>query len=367
MKGLSGCEKQLLALLPALRADGCDVRLIMLEESGQPMTRVAQQFADAGVRVERLPMRRHGGPAVLTRLVQRLRALAPELVHTHLIHADVLGALAARLAGVRRLVSTRHGTHPLYARAPIRQADKVAASLCDQGVAISEFAREFFIANGAFQRERVRTIYYGINGAGVGDPRSWRERARCEAGELVVGVIGRLISGKGQDVFLEATAILQRQRVTGLRYWIVGDGPERERLRQKAIDRGLSDRVTFWGFQDDVSGLLAAMDVVCVPTSPSFGEGLNLVLLEAGAAGKPVIASRMGPFPEVVAHCETGVLVEPDNPAQLAATVRDLALDEGLRIRLGVAAQSRVRERFSLSQAVAAHSRLYRELGVVAG
>jgi glycosyltransferase involved in cell wall biosynthesis len=368
MKGLSGCEKQLLALLPALRAEGCDVRLIILEELGHPMARAAQHFVDTGVPVERLEMRRHGGPVMLTRLVQRLRELAPTLVHTHLIHADVFGAVAARLAGVWRLVSTRHGTHPVYARAPIRQIDTVVARLCDQGVAISDFAREFFITNGAFRRERVRTIYYGVNGIGKGNPRPWRERGGCEAGDVVVGVIGRLISGKGQEVFLDAAAALKRQGChKELRYWIVGDGPERERLHRKAIDLGLSDRVTFWGFQEDIPGLLAAMEIVCVPTSPSLREGLNLVLLEAGAAGKAVVASRMGPFPEVVAHGETGVLVEPDNPAQLAATVSGLALDDGLRIRLGAAAERRVRERFSLARAVAAHRRLYRELGVLAG
>jgi glycosyltransferase involved in cell wall biosynthesis len=368
MKGLSGCEKQLLVLLPALRAEGCDVRLIILEERDHPMARVAERFADAGVPVERLEMRRHGGPAMLIRLVQRLRALAPAVVHTHLIHADVFGALAARLAGVRRLVSTRHGTHPFYARVPLRQADMVAARLCDQGVAISDFAREFFIANGAFRRERIRTIYYGVKESGEGNPRPWRERGRCEVGEIVVGVIGRLIAGKGQEVFLDAAAVLKRQGCEkDLRYWIVGDGPERERLHRKAVDLGLSDRVMFWGFQEDVPGLLAAMEIVCVPTSPSLREGLNLVLLEAGAAGKAVVASRMGPFPEVVVHGETGMLVEPDNPAQLAATVSDLALEDGLRVRLGAAAERRMRERFSVFRAVAAHRRFYQELGVLAG
>src|SRR6266849_4726591 len=195
MKGLSGCEQQLLALLPALHEEGWDIRLIVLEERGGPIPAVnaPQRFADYGVPVERLGMSRHGGPVVLARLVQRFRVLEPGLVHTHLIHADVFGALAARLAGVRRLVSTRHGTHPFYTRAPIRQADTFAARLCDQGVAISDFAREFFIANGTFRRERLRTIYYGVNGTTGGDRRLWRERGRCNDEEIVIGVIGRLI------------------------------------------------------------------------------------------------------------------------------------------------------------------------------
>jgi len=263
-------------------------------------------------------------------------------------------------------VSTRHGTHPFYTRAPIRQADTFAARLCDQGVAISDFAREFFIANGTFRRERLRTIYYGVNGTTGGDRRLWRERGRCNDEEIVIGVIGRLIPGKGQDVFLEAAAVLGRQHEDKkFRYWIVGDGPERQRLYQKAAALGLSDRVTFWGFQEDIPGLLAATDVVCVPTSPRLREGLNLVLLEAGAAGKPVVASRMGPFPEVVVDDETGVLFEPDSPAQLAGTVRRLALDEPLRARLGAAAARRVPKCFSLSRAIAAYDRLYRELGLL--
>jgi len=368
MKGLSGCEKQLLALIPTLRLRGWDIRLIVLEQRGGPVpsVNVTQRFAASGVPVERLEMGRHGGPVLLARLVKRLRALEPGLVHTHLIHADVFGALASRLAGIRRLVSTRHGTHPFYTRTPIRQADTIAARLCDCGVAISDFAREFFIANRTFRRERLRTIYYGVNEIEGVDRRTWRERGRCNDEEVIIAVIGRLISGKGQDVFLEAGAILARQNEEKrLRYWIVGDGPERGRLRQKAAALGLSDRVTFWGFQEDIPGFLAATDVVCVPTSPRLREGLNLVLLEAGAAGKPVVASRMGPFPEVVVDEETGVLFEPDSPAQLAGALRRLAHDEPLGARLGAAAARRIRERFSVSRAIDAYDRLYRELGLL--
>jgi glycosyltransferase involved in cell wall biosynthesis len=185
---------------------------------------------------------------------------------------------------------------------------------------------------------------------------------------MVVGVVGRLISGKGQDVFLEAAAMLERQNSEQrFCYWIVGDGPERERLLLKAAELGLSDRLKFWGFQEDVPGLLAAMEIVCVPTSPRLREGLNLVLLEAGAAGKPVVASHMGPFPEVVADNETGVLVEPDNPAELAGAVRRLALDGHLRARLGAAARQRMRLEFSLSRAIGAYEHLYRELGLEPG
>src|SRR5262249_19806265 len=150
--------------------------------------------------------------------------------------------------------------------------------LCDCGVAISDFAREFFIANRTFRRDRLRTIYYGVNEREGVDRRTWRERGGCTDEEVIIAVIGRLISGKGQDVFLEAGAILARQtEEKRLRYWIVGDGPERARLRQKAAALGLSDRVTFWGFQEDIPGFLAATDVVCVPTSPRLREGLNLV------------------------------------------------------------------------------------------
>lgn len=365
MKGLSGCEKQLLALLPALRTRGWDVRLLVLEERGVSAADIAAQFEGAGVPTERVPMSRHGGAGLLMRLAGRLKTLKPGLVHTHLVHADVFGPLAARLSGVARVVSTRHGTHRFYNRAPVRQIDTLAARLCDQGVAISEYAREFFIKNGAFRPDGIRTIYYGLDGLAPADPELWRARAGCYSGEVVVGVVGRLIPGKGQDVFLEAGALLERnQNGRPVQYWIVGAGSQRGYLERKTADLGVSDRVRFWGYQTDIPGLLAAMDVVCVPTSPSFGEGLNLVLLEAGAAGKPAVASRMGPFPEVIIDGQTGLLVEPDNPVVLAEALGRLIRDESLRIRMGAAAQRRVRDRFSLPRAVAAYEALYAELGL---
>src|SRR5262245_44070143 len=110
IKGIGGCEKQLLALLPALRAKGWDIRLIILEERGWSVASILRRFKESGVEVEVLEMGGHGDPAMFARLVRRLRALEPGLVHTHLIHADVLGAFAARLARVRWLLSTRHGT-----------------------------------------------------------------------------------------------------------------------------------------------------------------------------------------------------------------------------------------------------------------
>lgn len=362
MKGLSGCEKQLLALLPALRAAGWDCRLEILEERRRPVDEVAGRFADAGVPVERIPMGLHGGPALVRRLARRFRELRPALLHTHLVHADLNGAAAALLAGVPRLVSTRHGTHPFYESWPLRWLDRWAARRCDAAVAISVFARQFFIEHRTFPADRLRVIYYGVDGTTPADPGPWRARGQVTQSEIVVGTIGRLIPGKGQEVVLEAAA---RMNQVGLRWWIIGDGPERGRLEARAERLGLAGRVTFWGFQEDIPGLLAAMDIVCVPTSPRLREGLNLVLLEAGLAAKPVVASRMGPFPEVVADGETGLLVTPDDPDALAAAVGRLAADARLRTVLGAAARRRVRGHFSLARTVAAYGQLYRELGLV--
>jgi len=360
MKGIGGCEKQLLELLPALRQQGLDIRLIVLEDKAQPVPGLAADFQSRGVPTERMPIFRDVDVALVFRLARRLRALEADVAHTHLIHADVHGTLAARLAGVPRVISTRHSAHRFYEKRFIRFLDSMIARLADRGVSISEYARRYYASLGIFPPAKSACVYYGMAPFG-GDPASARAlRREAGAGEttVVVSLVSRLIPGKGHDVFLKAAEALPS--AGSHQFWIVGDGPLRPALEQSAA--GLAARVRLWGFRSDIPNLLAASDIVCVPTSPSLREGLNLVLLEAGAAGRPCVASRMGPFPEIVEDEKTGLLFVPDDVQSLTAALRRLSQDPALRRRMGDCARRRVAENFSMARAVEGYRATYRAL-----
>jgi glycosyltransferase involved in cell wall biosynthesis len=165
-------------------------------------------------------------------------------------------------------------------------------------------------------------------------------------GDVVVLALGALERRKGHAVLLEAARRLASNgRGIPLRWVFCGDGSEREALARAAAPLG--DAVRLEGFRDDIGACLAAADVVALP---SLQEGLGVAALEAAAAARPVVASRVGGLVEAVADGETGILVAPGDPSALAAALGGLAADAGLRARLGTAARERVVTRYSVAQ-----------------
>jgi glycosyltransferase involved in cell wall biosynthesis len=177
-------------------------------------------------------------------------------------------------------------------------------------------------------------------------------------GALVALALAALHRRKGLDVLLEALA---RPALRGaeLRLWIAGEGPERHRLEQLIAARGLASRVRLLGRREDKADLLAACDLLVLP---SRREGLGVAALEAMACARPVLASRVGGLADAVAHERTGLLVPPEDPDALAAALARLLADPALRDRLGAAGPARIAEGFTAAQMSDAYARLYREL-----
>ncbi|MDQ7857900.1 MAG: glycosyltransferase family 4 protein [Armatimonadota bacterium] len=345
--GIAGSERHLLDLLPGLAARGCEIRMVVLA-AGQA-SRFLATARERGIPVETIPAGPDVNPAIVAALARRIQRFTPDLVHTHLIHADLHGALAAALVRVPT-VSSFHGTHPFFERGPVRLAVGLALRRARRVIAISRWVREFLLARGLARPEQVDVVHYGIRAEGWRATRADRERARTALGidpeECVVGAASRLVPHKGHDTLLRAAARLSD--AVPLRVLVAGDGPLREPLQRLASELGLDKRVRFMGFLGDVRPLLHACDVFCMPTSAAFGEGFGLAALEAQAARLPVVASRTASLPEVVAHDETGLLVSPDSAEELAGALLVLARDPGLRARLGEAAARRATEAFGI-------------------
>jgi glycosyltransferase involved in cell wall biosynthesis len=355
--GIAGAEKHLLTLLPALNRERFGAHLIVLTEQRKPAPEFFSALQAADVNAERVIIRGHADPALAPRLALRLRALAPALVHTHLLHADLYGTLAARLAGVPLVISTRHNDDPFRRRWPVSFFLRIINRRTDHFVAISERVRAFTLGVGQVTASRVDTVNYGLPLGAETRPVDARAEFGIPEGPLLV-CVARLTEQKGHRWLLSAfRAVLDEFPQAAL--LLLGDGPLRAPLERLAAKLGLRERVRFAGWRTDVSALLPGADLFVLA---SEWEGFGLVLLEAMAAALPIVATRVGAIPEVVLHGETGWLVEAKNAAAFADATISALRAPGQIVAFGQRGRARLQKEFSVQRMVAATERLYARL-----
>jgi glycosyltransferase involved in cell wall biosynthesis len=352
---IAGAERHLMTLLPALRARGADVSLILIHEPRNPVA----DFAPPGVTVVRVPIARHLDFSVIGRLRDALRQITPDIAHTHLLHADLYGVIAAKLAGVRRVVISRHNDDQFRALLPFRLLHRVWWWLASAGIAISESVRQFCIRVEGVNPAKIQTIHYGLSVPAV-DRRAARAALCAElhlpSDALILGLVCRLIPQKGIAYALRAFARLDAPNAVMV---IAGDGSLRATLQAEARALGIAERVHFLGWRDDTASLMAAFDLFL---APSLWEGFGLVLLEAMAQQTPIIASNVSAIPEIVLDGETGILVPPRDSGALAAAITGLLHDAALRRHMGLVGQDRLETAFSVERMAELTYALYQRL-----
>ncbi len=270
-----------------------------------------------------------GGLIALFKLYRLMRREKPHIVHTHTATAGLLGRLAARLAGVPVILHTFHG-HVLHGYfGPLRSkalvwTERFLARLSDRIVTVSEGQRRDLAGYGVVPLQKITVVHLGF--------------------EL--------------EALLDAVARVQ-ERTPAIRLLLVGDGDLRGDLEAQARSLGLSETVTFAGHRTDVPKALAVFDVFVLP---SLWEGMPNVVLEAMAAGLPVVATAVGGTPEVVVDGVTGFLVPPRDPDALAEAITRLLRDPDLRRKMGQAGQKRIEQHFSIEETVRQTEALYEAL-----
>ena len=344
--GVSGAENHLLLLLPALRERGFDVSVAMLHEGEPGAEEFAARLEGAGVPVEPVRLTRAMDPRAFSRVLGIVRRERPEILHTHLVHADFHGLPAGRLARVPVTVSTKHGFNAFRDGRTFAAADRAVAALADVHVAISAGLARYLGESEGFDPASFEIVHYGIVAGPKPPPPPRAPR---------LAVVGRLVPIKGHDVLLRALASV-RERVPGVTLEIAGDGPLETELRATVARLGLDDAATFLGRVSPASPVFERAEVVVVP---SFGEGFGMVALEAMERGRPVVASAVGGLPEIVDPGRTGVLVPSGDPAKLAAALVELASDPGRTAELGVAGRARAVDEFSQERCTARVEALY--------
>jgi glycosyltransferase involved in cell wall biosynthesis len=359
MTGVAGTENHLLTLLPGLQARGLDVHLIVLVEPDKTMDSYIAQMTSLGVPAEPVIIHRDVEWPLIGRLAQKIRAGAYDAVHTHLIHADWHGVVAARRAGVRRIFWSGHNDDPFRYRLPIRLIQAYLWRRISAGIAISEAVRQFMIRVEWAPPGKAVTVHYGLKVSGMADTQA-RESLRAglgiDPGARVVGSVCRLIEQKGLPYALQAFRRVI-DKVPGAHYVIIGDGPLRPALQAQIDALGLAGRVHLPGWRANAAALMPAFDLFLMP---SLWEGFGLVALEAMAARLPVIASRISALPEIVVEGETGYLVTPADSDGLAQHMIRLLTDSTLAARMGGAGRARLEDEFSADRMIDRTMDVYR-------
>lgn len=318
----------------------------------------AQRVDPAAAVIHELNWRGGNDLSVVHKLARGLRSSGAELVHTRNAEAFFYGWAALQFTRRPALVHSEHGR--TFNDRPIRfTAQRWMTRRADAVVALSDRLRLDLERYVGIPRDKVQVIYNGVDFERFAHGSRAAARRSLGLGDaLVVGSVGRLVSVKNYDLLLRAVAGLMDIRAELV---LVGDGPERPALERRASELGLSGRVHFTGHRDDVAGLMAAFDIFVLP---SISEGMSNTLLEAMAAGLPVIASAVGGNTEIVRAGLEGMIFESGNERELTAALNDLAADRGLRESLGRQGRERAQRDFSMPAMVTAYEALYR--GVMA-
>ena len=343
----AGGQAVALTLARAARAAGHDVLFVSPTSGAFVAQLTRERFETRFVDVTRTTRWRD-----CVRLRQLLRGLDVDLLHTHVhVAAGVLGRLAGRAAGsevVSHLHIENHFRPQRWARAPLIALDNGTARLCTRLLAVSDATRLAFERQG-FPPRLLETVHNGVDVGALAavPPPDLRAELGIPADALVLGHVGRLAPVKGQRQLLEAVARLPAA-TAAVHVVVIGadteaDGAYAAELGRLAARLRLGETVHFTGFRDDAAAAIQELDALVLPSSI---EGLPLVVLEAMAHAKPVVATAVGGTPEAVLDGETGLLVPPDDVAALAAALERIVSDAHLRRNLGRAARLRVAEHF---------------------
>ncbi|MCS7008081.1 MAG: glycosyltransferase family 4 protein, partial [Gaiellaceae bacterium] len=311
--GISGSEGHLLQLLPDLRSRGWRVEFLMLHEEEPGARTFARELERRGVPVHAIRVRADVDPLAFGEVLAVLARRRPQVLHTHLVHADVYGQLAGSATRVPLRLSTKHGFNWFRESRLFALADRTVASLAHVHIAISRGLARYLAEMEGFDETAFEIVHYGLRSAG---------EARCYEGrEPRLLCVGRLIPVKGHLVLLRALA-RARLRLPALTLDLAGHGPLEPALRELVRELGLGGAVRFLGF---VSPVQAAIERAAVVVVPSLGEGFGMVALEAMERARPVIASAVGGLPEIVALGETGLVVPAWDANALAEAIVALA------------------------------------------
>lgn len=351
-----GLEHVVVDLARTGRDSGQQVSVICLERRGT----LAEQLDEAGIPVYCLDKPAGLRISLMRRLLRPLLAkLQPDVLHSHQIGALLYAGSAARAIGVPVVVHTEHGN--LFGdRARTRWLGRLAARYADRFFCVSREIAEDAIRFRITSRRKVLVMSNGIDTAKFshgGDRSTVRQELQIPEEAPVIGTVGRLAEIKRQDLLIRAFGRLLHS-VPSARLLLVGDGPLRASLEELTSELNLKNSVHFTGYRDDRERLLRAMDIFAIT---SRSEGMPLSVLEAWAAGVPVVAAHVGGLPELIDEGRTGILVPSDDPDVWSSTFCELVHAPENARRLSEQARRQCEQHHSLRSMLESYGAQYAE------
>ena len=356
---MGGAESLVIPFVRKHDRDRYDLHVCCLTSiNGNPME---AEVRAQGVRVTNLEARSLRDTRAFRRLVGLIRTQTIDLIHAHLTYAAIWGAVASRVTGVPSVASL-HVAPPARGSAAARDwiMRHALQRWSERAIAVSDDLRGMYLSKSGLSASKTEVVHNGIDVERfAGDPQESRALITREfgipAGARVLVAVSVLRPGKGIEVLLEA---VRPVLASAPDVWllILGDGPMADEW--KALAGGIEggERIRWGGFRRDVDAILPGCDVLVHPT---LADAFPTVLLEAMAAGLPVIASRIGGVPEIVVEGVTGRLVPAGDAPMLTAAIDDVLDDPTAAVRMGREAREIARERFSTDAWITRLSRLY--------
>ncbi len=356
---VGGTERALLELIKRIDRTRFDILVCSLKKEGAFAEKIKQE-TDGFYCLE---LSESGGikallnflPALIS-LFLLIRCTKPDIIHSFLFRANIIGRLAGRMAGVKKIISS---IRVIEADEPFKHfLDRITSSLVTVYTAVSDAARDFTIQQTGLSPDKIITIQNGIDCSLA--ERTYSGEFKTNKAKVNIGLFGRLDKQKGHLVLLNAIKKLISKEKE-IQVFFFGEGPDEDNLRKIVTQEGLSDYINFMGVTDNIYNRILQMDIIAIP---SFWEGLPNILLESMVLGRPVIASRIDGITEVVTNNINALLFNPGDEDELSEAIQRLICDRNLADKLGTNARMHVVNNFPIEKSVQKTTELYLDLVV---
>ena len=359
--GIGGAEKILYYTATGLDYNKYDVSVCSLKNKGE----IARALEKQGIEVCCLHM---GGREsflgclssiiALIRLFPYLVRIRPTIVHSFLFRANILARIAGYLTGIPIIISSVRvmGGEKKY----FHYVEMITSFMVDHYVTVSESVKRYIIDKSKISAEKISVIYNGVNIKSQDNSYEQNPKMpfKIEDKDRILMTVGRLHKQKGHCYLIQAVSKV-RKEFPKVKLLVIGEGEEENNLKKLVKSLDLMNEVIFAGLSSDMERILPMAELFILP---SLWEGLPNALLEAMAAGKPVVATKVGGIPEIVVHGETGVLIPPRDTDALAIAIIDLLQNRLKAKDMGEAGRIRAGKRFSIYKMIEKTENLYQEL-----
>jgi len=313
-----------------------------------PLGEIGKKVRENGIKVLSLNIKCKYNLFILWKLFKLIKKEAPDILHTHLFHADILGRIVGRLAGVPKIITTIHN---INIGSNIREfLMRMTKNFSDYNVAVAKIVAQNAIDKKMAEKNKLTVIYNGVKVSNL-QPTTYNLKP------IKIVSVGSLTEQKGYKFLIEA-APLVISCLSSVKFIILGEGSERMSLEKQIKENNLEDKVVLKGNVCNVPDYLAEANIFVMP---SLWEGFSVALLEAAAASKVIIATDVGGNAEIIKNETNGFLIKPGNADALAEKIKYvLDLPEEKRKKIGENARRVVGEKFSIEKMVGEYKRLYK-------